>query len=66
MQINKNTVTIFFGIVLTIALIILSYLNGSIFLDQILMCCFIFAVVLFARLRSGVKKVVVEKEQNKL
>jgi hypothetical protein len=63
MQINKDTVTIGLGIVFTIALIVLSYVNGSIFLDQILMCCFILAVVLFARLRSGVKKVTVEKEK---
>lgn len=64
MQINKEALTIGSSIVLTIALIVLSYTNGSIFLDQILMCCFILAVVLFARLRSGVKKVSIEKQQN--
>jgi hypothetical protein len=64
MQINKDIVTTGLGIVFTIALIVLSYVNGSIFLDQILMCSFIIAVALFARLRSGVKKVSVEKEQN--
>lgn len=64
MQINKEALTIGSSIVLTIALIVLSYTNGSIFLDQILMCCFILAVVIFARLRSGVKKVSIEKQQN--
>ena len=62
MQITKNILNSILSIAFVLALIILSLRNGSIFLEQILMCSFIITVVLLARLQSG-KKITQEKEQ---
>jgi hypothetical protein len=40
----------------------MSYYNQSIFLDRILLCSFIIGVVLLAKVRSGVQRVIPEEK----
>jgi hypothetical protein len=62
MQKLSNTLKVFLAISVMIALIVMSYLNDSIFMDRILLCCFIFSVMLLARMRSGVVREVPEQK----
>lgn len=51
-----KTISFFFVTLSMLVLVITSYLNESIFMDRILLCCFILGVVVLARLRSGVHR----------
>lgn len=53
----SNSLLVFLVLLSMIALVITSYVNESIFMDRILLCCFILTVVVLARWRSGVQRV---------
>jgi len=55
MQKSFNNVGIFLSITAVIVLIVISYTNGSIFLDRILLCCFIFGAAFLASTRNGLE-----------
>ncbi|MHA7831538.1 MAG: hypothetical protein ACX93O_10590 [Flagellimonas sp.] len=40
-----------------IALIVMSYVNESIFMDRILLCCFIFGAAILASKRNGLQRI---------
>jgi len=58
----SNTIQTFLALATMMALIVVSYLNESIFMDRILPCCFILSVIMFARIRGGVNRIVTEEK----
>ena len=64
MELSKKNTTTLLGLLLLLGFIALSYLEGSLFLDKILLCSFILAVVLLANLQSGVRRNITGKKQD--
>lgn len=62
MQKSKHIIPVLLGLLIMVLLIAMSYLNQSMFLDRILLCSFIVGVVLLAKVRSGVQRVVPEEK----
>ena len=64
MELSKKNTTTLLGLLLLLGFIALSYLEGSLFLDKILLCSFILVVVLLANLQSGVRRNITGKKQD--
>lgn len=62
MQKSKHIIPVLLGLLIMVLMIAMSYLNQSMFLDRILLCGFIVGVVLLAKVRSGVQRVVPEEK----
>jgi hypothetical protein len=62
MQKSKHLVPVLLGLLIMVIMIGMSYYNQSIFLDRILLCSFIIGVVLLAKVRSGVQRVIPEEK----
>ncbi|MDF0707847.1 hypothetical protein [Flagellimonas okinawensis] len=58
----SNIFQVILAITAMIALVVMSYMNESIFMDRILPCCFILGVIILARFRNGVNRVVPDKK----
>lgn len=56
MQISKSTLLPILGMVVLVIFITLSYINGAIFLDRILICSFILSIVFIAKLRESLNR----------
>lgn len=63
MQKNKNSYIIFLGGFVMLTLIILSYLNNSIFLEELLLCSFIIGLTTLINMLGKVEKVQSENKQ---
>ncbi len=62
MQLSKKNTLILLGVLMVVSFIILSYMEGSLFLDRILLCSFILVTALLANLRSRVRRVIPEED----
>ncbi len=63
MQKNKNSYIIFLGGLIMLTLIMLSYLNNSIFLEELLLCGFIIGLTTLVNMLGKVEKVQSENKQ---
>jgi len=57
MQKSFNNTGVFLIILSMISLIVMSYVNESIFMDRILLCCFIFGAAILASKRNGLRRI---------
>ncbi|PIB28131.1 hypothetical protein [Maribacter sp. 4G9] len=65
MQINKKTVLPLLGVLAMILLIGLSYFNQFIFMEQLLLCAFIFGLSALVHILGGMKNIGQEEERAK-
>jgi hypothetical protein len=62
MHLSKSTVLPIMGMVVLAVFIIISYIHGSIFLNQIVVCSLILSVVFIAKIRDGVHQTMANPE----